>query len=165
MKRETRIKILTKLAKKDQVLSGRKSRKDVEKHLFQTKKVFDKTIAEKRQLSSTIQGLQEKLDNLESIEEAARKDMHLCHRVLRNMDFTNSSDIKIKDDDVAYSIDGKWCSYNEDTGEVSKYEKPKKEDTEDVSDADDINNIAEQLLEVEKDLDDKDLMEGVDITI
>jgi seryl-tRNA synthetase len=153
MRRETRIKILSKLAKKDSKLGGRSSRKEVEKYLSNAKKVFDKATSEKRALVNMISSMQAKLDGLREAEDSAKKDMNLCHGILRKMDFTNAKEVRVgKDsDDVAYSVDGKWCSYDDNTGELSKYEKKKKEDSEDVSDSDDDS--------------DDELLEGVDITI
>lgn len=176
MRRETRIKILHKLAKKDRKLSGRMNRKEVERYLADSKKFFDKASSELRGVESMIMKLKEKYDDLKEKESSSKDDMNFCHQLLRNMDFAKANEVKIRDqDDVAYSVDGKWCSYSDDEG-VKKYERKKKEkekeedseekdeseDEEDVSDADDVNDVINKLVDLEE-TDEVDL-EGVDVT-
>jgi len=184
MRRETRIRILNKLAKKDRRLSGRKKRKEVERHLADSKKAYDKAHSELKGVESMIMKLKEKYEALKDQETSSRDDMSFCHQLLRNMDFAKADEVKIRDkDDVAYSVDGKWCSYSDDEG-VKKYERKKKEenlnpqgddpdpdkDKADVNDTDDddndINDVINKLVEVEetKDVPEEELMEGVDIT-
>lgn len=187
MKREIRIKILNKLAKKDKKLSGRMNRKEVEKYLANSKKVFDKSTSELKAVEKMIMNLKNKYDGLKEQQTGSKDDMNFCHGLLRNMDFSNASEVRIKDqEDVAYSVDGKWCSYSDDEG-LTKYEKKKKkeveeeaeaeeedtekdeesEDEEDVSDADDVNDVIHKLVHVEDTdgVSEEELMEGVDVTI
>ncbi len=168
MKRETRIKILNKLAKSDRKLQGRMGRKELEKYLSDSKKIYEKSTSELNAVESMILKLKGKYESLKEQQSFSKDEMGICHRLLQNMDFSNAREVRLGKDkeDVAYNVDGKWCSYSDETG-LSKYEKKKKEekqDSDDVNDADDVNNVIEKLVEIEDGIDQDELMEGIDVT-
>jgi hypothetical protein len=160
MKRDNRIKILHKLAKKEQdPLKGQQSRKGIEKHLAKSKQIYDKTTSELASVNSQIAKLQAEKELLEAQQKSARTDVGYCHKLIQTMDFSRSNGVRVGSDreDVAYNVDGQWCSYNDDEGVVA-YKKPSKPA--------EPEKPSEPAVDAEDDDGDFDfLSEGIDITI
>jgi hypothetical protein len=159
MKRDSRIKILQKLAKKDKdPLRGPQSRRNIEKRLAKAKQIYDQTSKDLKVINANIASLQEKKELLESQQSTAKTDVGFCHRLIQTMDFAGSTEAKIGADreDVAYNVDGQWCSYNDDEG-VIPYKKPSK--------ATEPEPPTEPPTDAEDEEDFLDLSEGIDITI
>lgn len=145
-----RRKRLERIAKSN-AFRGKKSRKELEKYLLKLKKDYAKTSSDLKDYVAQL----EKLNNLVELNSAKEKELRAemrgVHEIIRNMDFTNSSDVKINDiEDVAYMIDGKTYSYDADNNELSKYEKKKK---------------VKEDEQCAIDLDNEDIPEGLDINI
>lgn len=141
MHRESRIKLLKRIAKKKALepLKGKKSKKDVQKAYLAAKKLYDNVAADLRKAKEQQRKLQSFIDENEADVNNARETMRKCSDLLRNMDMANASDVRIgrNPNDIAYSCDGKWCNYNADTNDVKPYKKSQPE-SQDVQDADTI---------------------------
>lgn len=164
MKRESRIKLLKRIAAKQSNLEpvkGKKSKKEVQKSYVAAKKLYDGVAAELRKAKEQLGQLQSFVDENEAREAGARKEMKRCSDILQNMDFACADTVRIgrDDEDVAYSCDGKWCRYNADGHTLEPYKKKVKEEAQDVQDAIDkeIDTFVETIPE--------DHGEGVDLTI
>lgn len=156
MNRTVRIRILEKLAKQpESELTGRQSRKEIEKRLKYLKGIYDAAASELRNTRKSIESLQAKLESLQEREKSSKRDMNLCHDILRKMDFSNATDVRIgKDNDLAFAIDGKWCTYNDDTGEVAPYKRKSKQDSNEADD------ILDKLFSI-----DDELSEGINVEV
>lgn len=153
--RSNRKDILRKIAKKTPSygVSGKHNRKSLEKILNKAKTRFNElkneVARDEAELSKLQSGLEVKREELKN----ARFDIIHCHDLMRNMDFSGASEVRIgKDsDDVAYACDGKWMHYDSESGEKEPYSKWKKnkkdsEDSkDDVEDSSDVNDAAVDL--------------------
>jgi len=143
MNRESRIKLLKRIAAKKKTmepLKGKKSKKEVQKAYMDAKKLYDGVAAELRKAKGQLGELQSFVDENEARECGARKEMQRCSDLLRNMDFSNADAVRVgkEDEDVAYSCDGKWCHYNAEYNKLEPYKKKEKaEEVQDVQDAED----------------------------
>lgn len=160
--KSARKEIIRKLAKKEHVygLSGKHNRKSVEKVLSKTtekynslKKILDNAEEEAARLNSLIENTRNELKN-------ARHDIITCHDILRNMDFSGASEVKINKEDTAYACDGKWVYYDSESGDKIPYSKWKKEQKEKESENNDVSDVNDSNVE-----DDYTDLDGVDITV
>ena len=130
MRRETRIKILNKLAKKDK-LSGKKSRKDVEKILAKAKQSHDKATSEIKSVEKMIASLEDKHSKLKDELAEAKSDMKRCHTALRGMDFSGAVDAKFTEDKVLYPFGNKLHEFDDEDNLVLYVKnKPAEEELE-----------------------------------
>jgi len=140
-------------------LSGKHNRKSLEKFLSKNTSNYNdlkKTLSKEK---ADFEKLKEEILTHESELRECRQDIIKCHDVLRNMDFSGASEVKIGKDDIAYACDGKWVHYNSESGEQHPYSKWKKEKSlgkeNKAEDAEDAENADSNDINVE----------GVDITL
>jgi chaperonin cofactor prefoldin len=131
MIRDKRIEIINKIAKRESVepISGKKTRKEIEKHLVKTKGVYSQTAKSLESILGQISKLTTEADALKSLKDSAVSEIRICHKVLNSMDLTDSDTVNIKKDgDVLYAKDGKWYDYAEDGLVARKRNKEEKEE-------------------------------------
>ena len=148
MNRDSRIKLLKRIAAKKKApapLKGKMSKKDIQKAYAAAKKIYDNIASELMKAKEQLQKLQSFVDENEASMCSARETMQKCSDVLRNMDFACANDVRFSRDDVAYSVDGKWKSYNPETHALEPWKKSES-DAQDVQDAD-VEEVPEEFGE------------------
>lgn len=118
MNRHKRQHELLKLAakKKSTGLFGKFSRKDLEKHLANSKKDYHEQQTKLNAAKKEFDKLEKLIAETSESLKGSKEDILFCHDVLRNMDFAQASDVRLgkSRDDVAYAVDKKWMHYAED---------------------------------------------------
>lgn len=146
MNRNSRIKLLTKIAKKQSFegLSGQHSRKNVEKHLAKMKQLWSTISSELAGHKQDAADLASLIEEKAGHEKFTRDEMKKCHDILSCMDFASADDVRIKGDEVTYGKKGKVYSRDPESGDFKPYVKPKKEKKEDKADVNDANDGSEK---------------------
>jgi len=153
-------------AKKPEKLSGKHSRKSIEKFLGATKKTY-------ADLKSKLQAAETQLSGLTSLVEEykegvyeARDAILACYEMLKKMDMVGATDVKVKDNqDLAYLSDGRWVRAGED-GSSESYAQYKKRQKEDANNEEPEENDTEEPEDEEnKEEDTNNLDEGFEVTL
>ena len=129
MNRNSRIKLLTKIAKKQSFegLSGQHSRKNVEKYLAKMKQLWSTISSELSKHKQDATDLASLIEEKSNHEKFTRDEMKKCHDILSCMDFASADDVRIKGDEVTYGKKGKLYTKDPETGEFKPYVRTKKE--------------------------------------
>lgn len=145
MNRIARRRLLERLAAKSKggdKLKGRKSRKEIDKYLQKMKKHYGDISGALSKSTKELEALQKFVDEHKEKETLTVNEMKKIHDIIRNMDLAGADEVRIgkDEDDVAYIIDGKACTYDSDTNDIRPYKtkKKEKEEEEDTNDALDI---------------------------
>lgn len=155
MNTDARRNFLERIAAKSDKFRGKKNRKELDKYLTKMKKEYSSVSVELKNAIKQLDKLQKFVEENKEKELFIRNEMRKIHDILRNMDFSGAQEVRVgnDDDDIAYIIDGKACSYNVDDHTTTKYERKKKK-KEDEDEKEDVLNI-----------DDEELPEGIDVNI
>ena len=104
--------------------------KELEKHLAKMKKDYGITSSTLSSALEQMEKFKKIVEDSESLKSEIVSEMKKLHNILKNMDFAGALDVKIgnDEDDVAYAVDGKYYSYNENDNALTKYERSKKEE-------------------------------------
>lgn len=142
MIREKRIEIIQKIAKKENIesISGKKSRKEIEKQLTKAKGIYSQTSKSLEVILKEKDKLEAEASRLTSIKDSAVSEIRICHKILNSMDLTGSDTVNVKKDgDVLYAKDGKWYDYAEEGLVARKRNKEEKEDSASAEDGLDLD--------------------------
>jgi len=146
---------LLKLAKKKEGLSsGKFSRKDVEKALGKSKKIYNELRSKVEQGESQLSQMEQLLASDKQCMQDARSEILRAHDILQTMDFSNASAAKVHKDtgDIAYAVDGKWKYIDKNDMSMTPFSEWKKTKTN----ADDDKEEEPEEDEDEEDEDEED---------
>lgn len=150
---------LLKLAKKKEGLSsGKFSRKDVEKALGKSKKIYNELRSKVEQGESQLSQMEQLLSSDRQYMQGARTEILRAHDILQTMDFSNASAAKVHKDsgDIAYAVDGKWKYIDKNDMSMTPFSEWKKTKTNAADDKDPEEDDEEDKEEDEEDEEDKD---------
>ena|SRR5271157_655015 len=150
---KSRIQLLNKIAKSSKILtplSGKVSRKDIEKYLKLSREIYDQNYTELKEAQAQLSKIENIIADKRNRVESAKSAMNDCYRYLQSMDRISSDTIKVDKDDVAYLRENRWYHYNPDDESLELYRKYKR----DLQSADDY---------LKDDLEQEELSEGFDI--
>jgi hypothetical protein len=117
-----------KQAAKSSTVKGRFNRKTIYKQLEKSNKKFTDVSMKLRESKRQRDALNAQIEMLEGAVQDSKKEISMCHDVLRNMDFSNSSEVIINDyDDVVYVVDGRKMHFDSNDHNVMSYSRWKKE--------------------------------------
>jgi cell division protein FtsB len=155
MNRNSRINLLTKIAKKRRVssLRGAQSRKSIEKHLSKTKEVYFKVSQALSDVEDKLKKLQYEAESLKDEQVFSKDEMKKCHEILSCLDLNRGIDeIKIRDNgDVLYVIKNRLHTWNPSTQEFEKAKKKMENLTDSEEDVvDSIEDLESEIEDLNK---------------
>lgn len=116
-----RINLLKSAAKKTE-LKGKKSRKDISKHLEKAKASYKEAIAKMKSTESEIARLTKIMEETSSVLNEAKEQITSCHKLLKDMDFMGADYAKVGKDinDVMFAVDKRWVKKDSNSSDDSE---------------------------------------------
>lgn len=127
---KARIAILEKIAKKQSIppLSGKISRKELEKRLQSVRQIYDLNYKELLQAKNEAARIDAIIEDRRAKSDFARNEMDRLYELLKTMDLAgNINNIKVDNDDVAFMKDNKWFHFAPDDRSLIPWRQHKRD--------------------------------------